>query len=106
LSIVAVAVLVVVIGLLALMSIDLSGPTPVDPPAPAEQLKPVRLDTTEGPAEVWRDGQMIGKAPCEIKFRRGESVQIVLKKDGYKEKTVGFTVGEHTNQYTFSLEKK
>jgi hypothetical protein len=49
---------------------------------------------------------MIGKAPCEIKFRRGESVQLVIKKDGYKEKTVGFTVGEHTNQYTFSLEKR
>jgi serine/threonine-protein kinase len=106
LSIAAVVVLVIVVGLFALMSIDPSGPPVVDPPAPVDQLKPVRLDTTEGPAEIWRGDQMIGKAPCEIKFRRGESVQLVIKKDGYKEKTVGFTVGEHTNQYTFSLEKR
>jgi hypothetical protein len=80
------------------------GPTPpVDPkPKPLEQNQPItpasapasnvatkmlEIQLSEGTAQVWRNGNMIGTASAKVPFRFpakvGEKVELLLRQEGY-----------------------
>lgn len=64
------------------------------------------IDTAEGAASVYISGVLIGQTPitfCEVP---GRNVQCTLKRQGYLDKTVVFSVRENKNVYTFMMERK
>jgi len=69
-------------------------------------LKSYQIDTIEGTADVYLDGQKVGSTPYEIKAQAGQKVDLMLKRDGYVDRHEEFTVGENKKVYTFSMQKK
>jgi serine/threonine-protein kinase len=82
------------------------GPTPPvnpkpKPPAQNQSITPasntptkmLELELSEGTAQVWRDGNMIGTASAKVPFRFpakvGEKVELVLKQEGYEDLVPG-----------------
>lgn len=74
--------------------------TPVSGP-----VKKVRIGTTEGRAEVWRDNHYLGNTPLQIEAAPGEQLRLLLKRDGYREKSTTVQVSEGNNEYHYTLEK-
>ncbi len=72
------------------------------PPAP---LKSLRIESMEGPAEVYLDGKHVGVTPYSLEAPVGERVHLVLKREGFLDRQEEFEVTER-NVYTFSLNKK
>jgi serine/threonine-protein kinase len=64
------------------------------------------LDTLEGRADVYRNGQRVGTTPYQFHAKSGEELELVLKREGYQDKAVRFTTSENKKMYTFMLEKK
>jgi hypothetical protein len=64
------------------------------------------LDTLEGRADVYKNGQRVGTTPYQFQAKSGEELELVLKREGYQDKTVRFTTSENKKMYTFMLEKK
>ena len=103
-----------------------SGPTPVVPtpkpptiPATVKAsdgaAKTLEVQLTEGTAEVWRDGVMIGTAsasvPLRFPARVGEKVSLLLKQEGYEDMAAArFTVEPYWSDVrivgTFAMKKK
>lgn len=78
------------------------------PNAPAPQSskpKTIIIDVFEGQAQVYRGDQPLGTTPYELTASPGEVVRLNLKRDGFKDKTVEFTVSETRHVYTFRMEK-
>jgi serine/threonine protein kinase len=78
------------------------------PLAPGES-KEVRIDVTEGHAEVFLGGQRVGTTPLKLNLKVGEKADLVLKQDGYHDKVAGqIVVGplSDTKPYTYTMEKK
>ena len=117
-SIVACA-LVIVIGIyLIIPGSDTVIPSASPGPGPAPQsnrnaapavaqhpLKSLRIESMEGPAEVYIDGKHVGTTPYPLEAPVGERVHLVLKRDGFLDRHEEFEVTER-NVYTFSLNKK
>jgi eukaryotic-like serine/threonine-protein kinase len=68
-----------------------------------EPRKTVRINTLEGRAEVFQNGQLVGSTPFEIQAALGEQVKVVLKREGYKDERVEFAVTENKKDYTITL---
>jgi serine/threonine-protein kinase len=100
-------VLVLVIGFLLLRgrpAIPDAPPPRTDASAVLEtKWKTVTVDTADGPADVIRDGQRIGSTPFPVQAREGESVQLVLRRQGFRDLPVEFQPSERRN-YTYTLE--
>lgn len=64
------------------------------------------LDTLEGRADVYKNGQRVGTTPYQFQAKSGQELEIVLKREGYLDKPVRFTTSENKKMYTFMLEKK
>jgi serine/threonine protein kinase len=64
------------------------------------------LDTLEGRADVYKNRQRVGTTPYQFQAKSGEELELVLKREGYEDKTVRFTTSENKKMYTFMLEKK
>jgi eukaryotic-like serine/threonine-protein kinase len=68
-----------------------------------EPRKTVKINTLEGRAEVFQNGQLVGSTPFEIHAALGEQVKVVLKREGYKDERVEFAVTESKKDYTITL---
>lgn len=88
--------------------------TVTTPPGPAIQsgtaasgtLQRVTVDSTEGKAEVYRNGELVGVTPVEIEGRENESVPLKLKRNGYEDLDVVVEIAVRKKINTFSLKRK
>jgi hypothetical protein len=116
----ALVVLLAVVGI-ALLFVLTSPPAASTPePAAAKAIMPaansaraasadaeeraIELQVFDGRAEVYRDGKLIGTTPYNLKARVGERVRLTLRRQGYADEPVDFTVSEK-KAYTFTMSK-
>jgi serine/threonine-protein kinase len=99
-----------ILALVGLFAFRESPPLQVEPPTAqtnAEQakgnLRTIRINTLEGQAEVYRDGQFIGMTPCYIQAQLGERVVLTLKRNGFSDERVEFLVTEAKKEYTIVM---
>lgn len=71
--------------------------------SPGGNTKMVVVDTMNGAADVYRAGKKIGTTPLELQTHMGDSVEVVLHREGFKELPVQFEVTERKD-YTYTLE--
>ncbi len=69
----------------------------------SEAEKSIEVYLTEGRADVYRDGQLLGTTPHKLNARIGERIQLTLKRDGYKDEPVDFSVSESKRDYVFRM---
>jgi hypothetical protein len=116
----AVVVLLGIVGLVTALLILTSTPTTTpEPGAAAKRAVPagapraasanaeernVELQVSDGRAEVYRDGKLLGTTPYSLKGQVGERVRLTLRRQGYADEPVDFTVSEKKS-YTFSMSK-
>ena len=116
----------VVAALVLVVYLVFSGPTPVVPtpkpptiPATVKAsdgaAKTLEVQLTEGTAQVWRDGVMIGTAsatvPLRFPARVGDKVSLLLKQEGYEDMSPArFTVEPYWSDVrivgTFAMKRK
>ena len=75
----------------------------VVPNAAARQIK---IDVDEGKAQVYRGSEAIGSTPLDLNVKDGEKVNLILRRDGFEDKTVQFEAVGGKRVYTFSLKQK
>jgi len=68
-------------------------------------MKNLRIESMEGPADVYIDGKHVGVTPYSLEAPVGERVHLVLKREGFLDRQEEFEVTERT-VYTFSLKQK
>ncbi len=66
-------------------------------------LRLVRVRAFEGEAEVYRNNQRVGVTPYEVKEPLGKRVELILKRKGFIDKRVEFSVTDNTKEYTIDL---
>ena len=64
----------------------------------------IEIMVFDGRAEVFREGQKLGTTPYPLKARVGERVRLTLRRAGYADEPVDFTVTEKKS-YTFTMSK-
>jgi serine/threonine-protein kinase len=64
-----------------------------------------RIELTEGVAEVYRDGRLIGTTPLEIVGNENETVNLTLRRDGYQDLTESVEITTRRKVFTFTLRK-
>lgn len=67
-------------------------------------FRTIELHASEGRADVYRDGKMVGSTPYTIKARLGERIRLTLKREGYVDEPVDLTVSEK-KVYTFTMSR-
>lgn len=75
-------------------------------PISKANLSRVRIEINEGSAQIFRDGQSVGKTPYELEGREGETINITLKREGFEDKTERVDIISRRPIYTFSLKSK
>jgi eukaryotic-like serine/threonine-protein kinase len=73
-------------------------------PSPEGEERTIELHMVEGAAEVYRGDARIGTTPYHLKARVGERVRLTLRREGYPDEPVDFTVTEK-KVYTFDMKK-
>jgi serine/threonine-protein kinase len=119
LAVAAIFIIVVVGGLFVMMSgpaetapatntsAQKPGVTPAPAPAPPGPLSQTfTLEVAEGQAEVYKNGERVGATPYQFQARPGERIDVVLRRDGFLDKTVQMSLSENKRVYTFAMEKK
>lgn len=84
-----------------------SAPTPVNfnsPQTSNSELKSVLIQAIGGEAEVYQHNEKVGSTPYELKERLGNQVDLVLKRKGFTDKRVAFSVTENKKEYTVVLD--
>ncbi len=66
----------------------------------------VRVDLTEGSAEVYRDDKFLGTTPIEIEGMENETVHLTFKREGYEDKAETIDITTRRKVYTVSLKRK
>lgn len=112
------AAVVVLFGLFAALYLAFGGGPPT-PPVNQNQavllpektlaiadanLRSVRVQALEGEAEVYQNDQKVGSTPYELKERLGQRIELVLKRKGYADKRVAFSVTDNKKEYTIALD--
>ncbi|MCA1816817.1 MAG: PEGA domain-containing protein [Acidobacteria bacterium] len=64
------------------------------------------MDTVEGTADVYRDGKKIGETPYTIEASIGDTVNLVLKRDGFEDYADSFQVTAQTGTKTYPMLRK
>jgi len=80
-----------------------SGKTTETPPL--TDARAITVDAADGVAQVFRDGKLVGTTPFLVRAQAGESVNLVLKRQGYDDRAVQFDATERKT-YTFTLDAK
>lgn len=91
-----------------------AGPVkPVDGKAPSpagktgnEESRAVLINVWEGRAEVYRDGQLVGTTPYELKAGLGEKVNLTLRRPGFEDYQTDFAVTENKREYMITMQAK
>ncbi|MGJ5814398.1 serine/threonine protein kinase [Paludibaculum fermentans] len=110
---IVIAAAVALLAILAVTAVAIRGGRPARPhPAPAvvEQpaqpdLKSVTVDTMDGAAGVYRDGILLGMTPYQIGVRPGETVSLVLRREGFQDLPIQFEPTERSI-YTYTLQSR
>jgi eukaryotic-like serine/threonine-protein kinase len=77
--------------------------TPVRPTS-AAPLRPVVIKVFgDSPAEVFRDGVLLGKTPLRFEARIGDWVTLVLKRPGDADRRERFRIVDGVNEYTYFM---
>ncbi|MDQ3649250.1 MAG: serine/threonine protein kinase [Acidobacteriota bacterium] len=71
--------------------------------AAVSDLRLVRVLAFEGEAEVYRNNERVGVTPYEVKEPLGKRVELILKRKGFMDKRVEFSVTDNTKEYTIDL---
>ncbi len=101
------ALAVAALGVVALLLLVVPwiSPTPEPPPPPPDTpVQTITIDVVEGVADVYRGDQRLGQTPFRMQAHLGETIQLTLKRDGYKDKTLGFDVTPTKSVYTELME--
>jgi serine/threonine protein phosphatase PrpC len=64
----------------------------------------VSVKTLEQPADVWIDGRNVGTTPYTVTRPIGSEVQLLLKREGYRDSLVKFPVLIGKPEYSYQLE--
>lgn len=67
-------------------------------------MKRVTIDVPEGVAEVWEDGQLIGRTPFVVAKPYGDSVKLLLHQEGYDDLPVQFEVSQRS-EYIYLMRR-
>lgn len=72
----------------------------------SSDLKTITVDVFEGASEtrVARDGQFVGRAPCQFKARVGDTLDLDLSRPGFQDQHVAITVTGSRDRYSFNME--
>lgn len=118
---IAAAAVVVVLGIVGLVALLVLTASPADTPQPSTakaavpagagraasvdaEERAVELQVSDGRAEVYRDGKLLGMTPYNLKARVGERVRLTLRRQGYADEPIDFTVSEK-KAYMFTMSK-
>ncbi|MBA3715735.1 MAG: serine/threonine protein kinase [Pyrinomonadaceae bacterium] len=71
--------------------------------AAESDLRLVRVLAFEGEAEVYRNNERVGVTPYEVMEPLGKRVDLTLKRKGFIDKRVEFSVTDNTKEYTIDL---
>jgi eukaryotic-like serine/threonine-protein kinase len=106
----AIVIIAVVIGMLSghPFSLNSSAMTCLDEStssdsANAERMT-VKVDTFEGSAQVFCKDQMVGATPLTLRAKIGDTIHVVLRREGYKDLEKRFDVTERP-VYTFVMDR-
>jgi eukaryotic-like serine/threonine-protein kinase len=80
-----------------------AAPPPAPPPAPAANVKVVTVDTADGVAQVFRNGQLVGATPYRLEAKDGETVGLILRREGFRDLPLQVEPSER-REYTYTLE--
>jgi eukaryotic-like serine/threonine-protein kinase len=109
----ALALFIITLGGIGLWMLS-SSPTPTPVPVPVSPnpvesntaqaaTRAVLIDTADGAAQVFREGRLAGTTPLRILARPGERVEVVLRREGFKDLALEFEATER-QAYTYTLE--
>jgi serine/threonine protein kinase/serine/threonine protein phosphatase PrpC len=73
---------------------------------PATSLRTVTVDAFGGVADVVREGQVVGRTPYQFSAQLGDTIRLTLRRDGFDDLAVDFTVVETGLSYTYTLVAK
>ena len=81
---------------------------PTAAPASAEADHTVTIDVLGGASEtqIWRDGVLIGQPPLPIRTRLGETLNLELRRQGYRTRRESFTITVSMHYFSFDLERE
>jgi serine/threonine-protein kinase len=68
------------------------------------QERTIEIQVFDGRADVYRDGQKLGTTPYPLKARLGEHVRLTLRREGFRDEPVDFTVTEK-KAYIFTMSR-
>jgi serine/threonine protein kinase len=85
--------------------------TNVDPPVtdsdPSDsESRSITIDVVGGKAEVYRDGAFVCETPCPVVARIGDTLNVELKRDGFRPLTESFSVTAQTKTKTFLMQSE
>ncbi|MGE3467197.1 MAG: serine/threonine protein kinase [Pyrinomonadaceae bacterium] len=66
----------------------------------------VTVETSDGSAEVFRNGTYLGRTPYQLEGVEGEAIDLVLKREGFEDEAVRFDIMERKRVYTYSMRRK
>lgn len=64
------------------------------------------IDAIGGRADVYRNGRSLGQTPYQFDAKAGEQIDVVLKREGYIDEPVRFTVSESRKTYAYPMNQK
>lgn len=68
----------------------------------AETWRTIQIDASDGRAEVFQAGQLLGSTPHELRARVGERVVLELRRDGAV-RPIEFSVTDNRKSYTYAV---
>jgi serine/threonine-protein kinase len=71
-----------------------------------DQVKTITIKVTGSEANVLRDGRKIGTTPYRLSAKPGELIDVTLRRDGYEDCPVRFTVTENRKDYQYTLTER
>lgn len=63
-------------------------------------------ETHVGKADIWKDGRKIDTTPYTFRASPNDAVNLTLKRDGYEDYPVSFTVGQKDKEYRYTMIEK
>ena len=68
-------------------------------------MRAVTIHVMAGEAEVWRNGELIGRTPYRVQGAIGDEVSIVLRRTGYADEPVKFNMVEGRGEYSVVMRR-
>jgi len=72
--------------------------------AAGNDTRTVTIEAADGPADVYANGERVGKTPYRVEVHMGDNVQLELRRSGYLDQPVQFDVTER-KVYSYTLQQ-